>query len=60
MRMPRSGRFWVRDFAGDQVADAIETIVETYLTLRGDEETFIETYRRVGAKPFKEALYETA
>ena len=47
-------------FAGDQVADAIETIVETYLAVRGDQETFIETYRRVGAKPFKEALYETA
>ncbi len=47
-------------FAGDQVADAIETIVETYLGLRADDEPFIETYRRVGAKPFKEALYETA
>ena len=47
-------------FAGDQVADAIETIVETYLALRQEEETFIETYRRVGTKPFKEALYETA
>jgi sulfite reductase (NADPH) hemoprotein beta-component len=47
-------------FAGDQVADAIETIVETYLGLRGEDEPFIETYRRVGAKPFKEALYETA
>ena len=47
-------------FAGDQVADAIETIVETYLRLRENHEPFIETYRRVGAKPFKEALYETA
>ena len=48
-------------FAGEEVPDAIETIVDTYLRLRADAtEPFISTYRRVGAKPFKEALYETA
>ena len=47
-------------FAGDEVAGAVETIVETYLGLRETNEPFIETYRRIGAKPFKEALYETA
>ena len=47
-------------FAGDDVPDAIETVVETYLRVRHDSEPFIETYRRVGAKPFKEALYATA
>ena len=47
-------------FASHQVADAIDTIVGTYLDLRKSGEPFIETYRRVGAKPFKEALYETA
>ena len=47
-------------FAGDDVPDAIETVVETYLRVRNDSEPFIETYRRVGAKPFKEALYATA
>ena len=47
-------------FSTDTVVDAIETVVETYLDLRGeDEEPFIETYRRVGAEPFKEALYAT-
>ena len=47
-------------FAGHQVADAIETILDTYLKLRGPGEEFLAAYRRVGAKPFKEALYATA
>ena len=39
----------------------IEKIVDTYLDLRdGQRETFIQTYRRVGMAPFKEALYVTA
>jgi sulfite reductase (NADPH) hemoprotein beta-component len=46
-------------FAGDQVADAVETLVETYLTLRQSGERFIDTYRRVGMDPFKERLYAT-
>ncbi len=44
-------------FAGHEVADAIETILDTYLRLRAPDEEFLATYRRVGAKPFKEALY---
>ena len=46
-------------FSTDQVTDAIETIVDTYLALRTDaDETFLTAYRRVGMKPFKEALYQ--
>ena len=37
----------------------IDTIVSTYLANRLDGETFVETWRRVGAPPFKEALYGT-
>ncbi|MDP3524584.1 MAG: nitrite/sulfite reductase, partial [Hoeflea sp.] len=45
-------------FEPDQVTDAIETIVETYLSQRTDtDETFIACYRRIGADPFKAALY---
>ncbi len=44
-------------FGEDDIVDAIETIVETYLGLRTDGETFIDTYRRVGLAPFKETLY---
>jgi sulfite reductase (NADPH) hemoprotein beta-component len=36
----------------------VETVVDTYLGLREDaSETFLDAYRRVGAAPFKEALY---
>ncbi len=47
-------------FAGHEVADAIETILDTYLKLREPGEEFLATYRRLGAKPFKEALYAAA
>jgi sulfite reductase (NADPH) hemoprotein beta-component len=47
-----------RGFAPDEITDAIETIVDTYLGLRlAPSETFLDAYRRVGAAPFKEALY---
>jgi len=47
-----------RGFAADEIVDAIETVVETYLGIRLDRsERFIDAYRRVGAAPFKEALY---
>jgi sulfite reductase (NADPH) hemoprotein beta-component len=48
-------------FAGEQVPEAIEKIIDTYLTLRSSrEETFLDAYRRLGAQPFKEALYAAA
>ena len=47
-------------FAYDEITNAIERIVRTYLDLReGPDETFLMAYRRVGAEPFKTALYET-
>ena len=43
----------------DEIVDAIETVVETYLNLRaGRDEDFHRAYRRVGMAPFKEALYD--
>ena len=46
-------------FSSENVVEAIETIVETYIGLRRDEaETFLDAFRRVGMAPFKEALYE--
>ena len=44
-------------FSSDEVIDAIETIVSTYIDLRTDSETFLTAYRRLGAQPFKERLY---
>ena len=46
-------------FAYDEITGAIERIVLAYLGERlSPEETFIETYRRVGIAPFKATLYE--
>ena len=44
-------------FAYDEVVDAVETIVDTYLEQRRDGERFNDTYARVGLQPFKEKLY---
>jgi sulfite reductase (NADPH) hemoprotein beta-component len=52
------GEITGRGFAPDEVVDAVETIVDTYLGLRLNEgESFLASYRRVGAQPFKDALY---
>mgnify|MGYP003148006602 FL=1 len=40
------------------VAEAVERIIQTYLDQReGEDETFLECYRRVGMKPFKQRIY---
>ncbi|KAA3445874.1 sulfite reductase [Mesorhizobium sp. SARCC-RB16n] len=47
-----------RGFSSEEITDAIEQIVDTYLGLRlNPQEKFIDAYRRVGPAPFKEALY---
>ncbi len=47
-----------RGFGPDEITDAIETVVETYLAHRLNAgETFLTAYRRLGQAPFKEALY---
>ena len=44
-------------FDEDGVVDAIEKATEVYLAQREGSERFIDTYRRVGVEPFKEAIY---
>ncbi len=45
-------------FAYDEIVPAIERIVDAYLEVRDSkDETFLETFRRVGMPPFKAALY---
>ncbi|MBY4891569.1 nitrite/sulfite reductase [Rhodobacteraceae bacterium N5(2021)] len=45
-------------FAYDEVVDAVERLVRAYLDLRDHaDETFLDTYKRLGATPFKAALY---
>ncbi|MFM2043849.1 MAG: sulfite reductase [Pseudomonadota bacterium] len=43
------------------IVDAVETVVQTYLSHRSDPaERFIDTLARIGHQPFKEALYGAA
>ena len=44
-------------FSQDGVVDAVEKVVARYRTLRSTGERFLDTYRRVGVEPFKEAVY---
>ena len=44
-------------FDEDGVVDAIERVTDKYLALREGGERFLDTYRRVGFDPFKEAIY---
>ena len=44
-------------FAREDVPNVIETLIDTYRSRRSDGERFIDTYRRIGIKPFKEAVY---
>jgi sulfite reductase (NADPH) hemoprotein beta-component len=41
----------------DKVVEAVDAMVATYLDNRGDGERFVDTYRRIGAQPFKERVY---
>lgn len=41
----------------DRLVDTMESIIHAYTDLREGEESFLETYRRVGMKPFKERAY---
>ena len=44
-------------FDEDGIVDAIERVTDRYLAERGEGERFLDTYRRVGMEPFKEAIY---
>jgi sulfite reductase (NADPH) hemoprotein beta-component len=43
-----------------KVAEAVEQMVEVYLRERQDGERFLDTFRRTGVAPFKEAVYADA
>jgi len=44
-------------FDEDGIVDAIERVTDRYIALRESNERFLDTYRRVGFEPFKEAIY---
>lgn len=47
-------------FGADEMPSVIQKIVDVYLANRTEEELFIDTYRRIGAAPFKEKVYAKA
>ncbi|MEY4890662.1 MAG: hypothetical protein RIQ75_1792, partial [Pseudomonadota bacterium] len=44
-------------FDEDGIVDAVERVTDKYIQLREGDERFLDTYRRVGFDPFKEAIY---
>ena len=44
-------------FAQDEMADVIDKLIKVYVEHRTEEESFLDTFRRVGIDPFKERVY---
>ncbi|MBA4164412.1 MAG: sulfite reductase [Erythrobacter sp.] len=44
-------------FDEDGIVGAVEKATDVYLANRAEGERFLDTYRRIGMEPFKEALY---
>ena len=44
-------------FTEDGIVDAVEKATDVYLRNKQGEERFLDTYRRIGMAPFKEAIY---
>jgi len=52
------GKIIGQGFSADEITDAVEKVVDTYLDVReSPAESFLDTYRRVGETPFKDRLY---
>ena len=47
-----------RGFDEEGIVKAVEIVTDLYLERRKDGERFLDTYRRLGMEPFKEALYD--
>ena len=52
------GKVLGQAFSREEIVPALEKTLKTYISLReSPEETFIETFRRVGDKPFRAGVY---
>lgn len=47
-------------FARADMPDVIEKLIRVYIEHRTEEELFIDTFNRIGMKPFKERVYDSA
>ena len=51
------GKILGPSFSREAVPGVIDTLLKVYVSERSDDETFLDTYRRIGLKPFKERVY---
>lgn len=56
-RNAQLGKILGPSFAQERIPDVISQLIELYIEQRTEEETFIDTYRRIGMDPFKERVY---
>lgn len=54
----RLGKVLGKAVAADEVAGTLKVLLDTYLSLRQEGESFVEALDRVGIEPFKAAVYE--
>ena len=47
-------------FYANEIPDVMTSLINTYVEQRTADEPFIDTYRRLGVAPFKEAAYKNA
>ncbi|MBJ7554721.1 nitrite/sulfite reductase [Marinomonas spartinae] len=51
------GKILGPSFAQEEISSVIQKLMDVYVSHRTDEERFIDTFRRIGMAPFKEAAY---
>lgn len=51
------GKILGPSFFREDVPDVIDKVLKVYVERRHDDEHFLDTYRRIGLKPFKERVY---
>ena len=51
------GKILGPSFGREDMPDVVGKVLDTYVELRTEEETFLDTYQRVGIDPFKERVY---
>ncbi len=51
------GKILGPSFSRESVPEVIDKVLQVYVGERSDGETFLDTYRRIGLKPFKERVY---
>ena len=51
------GRWLGPAIAKQEIAGSVKKLLDVYIELRHEDERFLETYRRLGVKPFSERIY---